>query len=357
MIFKVDIQDFSHISQGSVCSVEQIVPANVILWLYPLSLEYPPKSFRKVEMWRIRGEKEDEKSPLLPKFTMAHDFLSPVDPCVIKHDNGLFADAKRQAVKILDDFLRVDGFRCGKPLIIGGPVDYAKAIESEFLVGRDVTILSFELPPVRHVAAGAYMGFIPVVKVYETLRTFIFKFLQLLALVGVELRRGLSPWTFPYTSISCTNADKKRLNVSSGAVLPEDAPQAAFAAFTLCRSASMALRMVSSSDPLLIMGLAPCPGRFCSPSTPSARNRSTHLLIDCWHKSTFNAICGELKPCDFNRTARQRWRRKCARPCLYRFSRMRICSADKSIALIFPMLIFDICIGITLMEAECYHLN
>ncbi|MDR2816475.1 MAG: hypothetical protein LBB62_07220 [Proteiniphilum sp.] len=39
MIFKVHIQYFFLIGQGSVCSVEQIVFAdNVILWLYPLTL-------------------------------------------------------------------------------------------------------------------------------------------------------------------------------------------------------------------------------------------------------------------------------------------------------------------------------
>lgn len=60
MIFKVHIQDFSHIGQGSVCSVEQIVFANVVLWLYPLSLEYSPKRFREVEMGRVRGKKKEE---------------------------------------------------------------------------------------------------------------------------------------------------------------------------------------------------------------------------------------------------------------------------------------------------------
>jgi hypothetical protein len=97
MIFKVHIQDFSHIGQCFVCSVEEIVFANVVLWLYPLSLEYSPKRFRKVEMRRVRGMKKDEKSSLLPKFAMAHDFPCPVNLCVIKHDNGLLADAKRQS--------------------------------------------------------------------------------------------------------------------------------------------------------------------------------------------------------------------------------------------------------------------
>ena len=153
-------------------------------------------------MGRVWRKKEDEKSSVLPKLSMAHDLPCPVNPCVIKHDNGLLADAKRQAVKIPDDFLRVDGFCCCKPVIIGVPVDYTKAIESEFPVGKDMIVLSPELPPVRHIAAGAYMGFIPVIKVYEAMGMFIFRFLQLLALVGVELRRGLSPWTFSYTSVS-----------------------------------------------------------------------------------------------------------------------------------------------------------
>ncbi|MDR2809339.1 MAG: hypothetical protein LBB84_02115, partial [Tannerellaceae bacterium] len=81
-----------------------------------------------------------------------------------------------QEVKILDDSVGVDGFRCGKPVIIGVPVNEAKAIESEFLIGKDVTILSLELPPIRHIAAGAYMEFISVIKVYETFRILILKF-------------------------------------------------------------------------------------------------------------------------------------------------------------------------------------
>jgi hypothetical protein len=150
MIFKVHIQDFPHIGQGSVCSVKQIVFANVILWLYPLPLEYSPMGFRKVEMWRVWGQKEDKKSSLLPNLTITPDFFSAMNLRVVKHDNSLPLDAKRQAVKIFDNFVGVDGFSCGKPVIVGVPVDYAKAIEPEFLIGRDVTILSLELPPIRH---------------------------------------------------------------------------------------------------------------------------------------------------------------------------------------------------------------
>jgi len=357
MIFKIHIQDFSDISQGSVCSIEQIVFANVILWFNPFSLKYSPKRFGKVKMWRVWRKEENEKASLLPKFAVAHNFLSPVNLCIIKHDNSFLPDAKRKVVKILDDFIRIDGFCCGKPVIIRVPVDYTKTIEPEFLIGWDVTILSLELPPIRYITTGTYMRFISVIKFYETFCILIFKFLQLLAFVGIELRRGLSPWTFSYTSISCTNADKKRLNVSSEAVLPEEASQVAFAAFTLCRSVSMARRIVSSSASLLIIGLAPCPGRFSSPAMPSEMNLSTHLFTDCWQKSTFSAIFGELKPWDFNRTAKQRWRKKCARPYLYPCSRMWTCSKDKCISLIFPILIIAINMRITDRETKDYHLN
>jgi hypothetical protein len=211
------------------------------------------------------GKKEDEKPSLLPNPAMVHDFPGAMNPCVIKHDNGFLPDAKRQAVKILDDSPGVDRFCCGKPVIIGVPVDDAKAIEPELLIGRDITILSPELPSIRNIATGAYMGFISVIKVYETFRVLIFKFLQLLALVRIELRRRLSPWTFSYTFISCANADKKRLNVSSDALLPEAASQAAFAAFTLCRYSSMALRIVSSSASLLKSAWNPVRGGFSIP--------------------------------------------------------------------------------------------
>jgi hypothetical protein len=42
---------------------------------------------------------------------------------------------------------------------------------------------------------------------------------------------------------------------------------------------------------------------------------------------------------------------------LYPFSRMRICSEDKCIFLIFPILIIEVSIGITHMVNENYNLN
>lgn len=65
------------------------------------------------------------------------------------------------------------------------------------------------------------MTFICIIKFYFTIGIKAFKFLQLLFLVCVELRRGGNPWAFSYSLISCTNAPKKRLKVMSLAFLPE----------------------------------------------------------------------------------------------------------------------------------------
>jgi hypothetical protein len=83
------------------------------------------------------GKQEDEKFSFLPGFTIVHDFICPMILCVIKHDNSLLLDAKRQIIKIFYNFVRVDGFCCGKPIIIGVSIDYFKAIEHEFLSGRE----------------------------------------------------------------------------------------------------------------------------------------------------------------------------------------------------------------------------
>ena len=65
---------------------------------------------------------------------------------------------------------------------------------------------------------------------------------------GIELRRGSTLGTFPYTPISRTNADKKARKVLSLAFLPEACCQASFTFFTLCLSFSMVLRTDSSSE-------------------------------------------------------------------------------------------------------------
>ncbi|EEX19868.1 hypothetical protein HMPREF0973_00187 [Prevotella veroralis F0319] len=108
------------------------------------------------------------------------------------------------------------------------------------------------------------MTLITIVKVYEIVLFLLYEFLQLIALVGIELRRGATLGTFSYTSISRANADKKAQKVLSLAFFPEACCQASFTFFTPCWAFSMALRTASSSE-LSIIGFRPRPRRVASP--------------------------------------------------------------------------------------------
>ena len=196
-------------------------------------------------------------------------------------------------------------FRCGEALITVITVNHAEDIEPDSSFRRDIYILSTELPAIRNITFRADMAFISVVEVYETGNCLSFEFLQLLGLICIELRRGLTHGTFPYASISRANADKKALKVLSPTSLPDACYQASFAFITLCLSFSMAMRTASSSE-LSIIGFRPRPGRVSRPLTPSASKRFTHELTDICVISVYTPTSLEVRPLAFSSIVRQR---------------------------------------------------
>ena len=149
--------------------------------------------------------------------------------------------------------------------------------------------------------------------------------------------------TFPYTSISRANADKKDLKVLSLASLPEACCQASFAFFTLCLSFSMAMRTASSSE-LSMIGFRPRPGRVSRPLIPSASNRLTQELTDIWLISVWKPTCSELRPADFKSTARQRIRYAWLLPWRKPSSSCRRCWSVSCITLIFAIVAKYLCL-------------
>lgn len=182
------------------------------------------------------------------------------------------------------------------------------------------------------------MTLITIVKVYETVLFLLYEFLQLLSLVRIELRRGSPLGTFPYTSISRANADKKARKVLSLDFLPEACCQASFAFFTLCLSFSMALRTASSSE-LSVIGFRPHPGRVSRPLTPSHSNRLTHELTDVCVISVCPPTSFDVRPLDFNSMARQRIRKAWLLPRRKPSSNCRRSLSVSSIILIFPIVV------------------
>ncbi len=306
-------QSSPDLCQRSVSGIEKCFSAGVILWPEPLSFYYSPKGLGNVQVRRVRWNIEEKESPLFPNSAPLSNLYVPMYAGIIKYNNRFFIDFKGVLFEKVDNFLCINGLICTESLEVIVTVNHSKDIQPFGSFRWYIYILSEELPTVWNVAFIKNMRFIAVKEVNFSFAVKCFKFLQLLGFVSIELRRRDSPWTFSYTSISCANADKKRLNVKSLASLPEQFCHASLAKRTLCRSDSIALRTASSSEQS-IMGLWPCPGRVCKPLMPEASNLFTQPLTLWAVISVCSPTCTELKPSDLSKMQRQRIRKQWLSP-------------------------------------------
>ena len=299
--------------QHSVCCVEKCFSTGVVLWPDPFSFHYSPKGFYNVQMWGVWRNIEQKKSSFFPHRTHESDHFISVYAGIIKHYKRFFVDFERILIKKVENLFGINRFTSAESLKMVVAINHPKNIQSFSSFRWYIHVFSGELPSIWNITFGTDMRFITVKEIYLSFCIKCFKFLQLLFLVFVELRRGYSLWTLSYTSISCAKADKKRRNVKSLASLPEEFCHASLAARTLWRSDSMALRTASSSEQSM-MGLRPCPGRVDSPLIPSVSNRFTQLFTLWAVISVCNPTCIELKPSDLSNTHRQRIRKKWVSP-------------------------------------------
>ena len=113
---------------------------------------------------------------------------------------------ERHTVKKVSDLI-CGHILCRSESLISIPAVYhTEYIEPETSFTGDVNIFTAELPTVWHISIRADMTLITIVKVYETVFFLLYEFLQLLALVGIELRRGSTLGTvslYVYISRQC----------------------------------------------------------------------------------------------------------------------------------------------------------
>ena len=310
---KVNIELCSYSCQSPVSGIKKCFRSCVVLWSEPFSFHNTPKSLHNVQMGRIRRNIEEKESPFFPYGTHLFYFLITVYTCIVKYDKCLSVELERESVEKINNFLCIDRFTGAEPFEAVIPVNHSKDVKPFGFFDRNVDIFSGKLPPVRDISFCADMGLVTIEEVDCSFFKKYFKFLQLLGLIRIELRRGLTLRTFSYTSISCANADKKRLNVDSLASLPEAFCQASLAARTLCRSDSMALRTASSSEQSM-MALRPCPGRVYNPLIPWFSKRLTQLPTVWAVISVCLPTWDALRPSALSSMARQRIRKQWVSP-------------------------------------------
>ena len=336
MSYIIDMQSISNVRQCSVGGIEEHVCTCVILRSYPFPLQNSPKRFCNNQMWGIWWKEEQEKSSVFPYMPEFLDPLVPMHCGIVKHNKGVLSDTEGEIVKETDNLVCRHPLGSGESLVLVVTGDHTENVESCDPLGRNEHVLSFQMPTVWYISFGTGVAFIGIIECDAALTCLSFKFLQLLDLVFVELRRGYSPWAFPYTLISCANADKKRLKVASLASLPVACSQAALALLTHCLSCSMARRTDASSEQSMI-GFRPRPERVFRPLIPSAIYRFTQAFTDTRLMSVCAPALADERPTAFRITARQRIRKQCFSPKRNSLSSSRRCASVNSNTFGFPI--------------------
>lgn len=206
-------QFFSDGCQGSVGCIEKGVFIHVVRMPYPFSFQYPPKCFGNVQMRGVRGQVEKGKSSSLPIGLRFLYFIVTVDGGIVKYNKGVLVYPKRECIGKSHNFICGDALGGGEAVIPVIAVDHPEDILPWGSLGWNVYLLPGQLPAVGDIPL-TDVALIGIVKINIPFTSLPFKLLQLLQFVIIELRRGNPPWVFPYTLISCANADKIRLKVT-----------------------------------------------------------------------------------------------------------------------------------------------
>lgn len=313
---EINPMSFSHIRQTSIKCVCKIVFIKIIGWVEPLFLEFAPKGFRNIQMWRIRRQKEQIQTSFLPvRYSFLYDF-SLVYSGIIQYYKGCTSDFKRKLLQKLQNKLRVYIFLRNLIPISALPADNPQAVKLIGFACQKADILIGKLPAVRNITFTANVRFIPVIKVYAACEAHLFTFLQFFCLKTIMFSQRFCFRAAPYTFISSASVFKKDLKVVSHTSLPLSASHCALAVRIRCRLALIVARIESLSSSCERIALRPRPDLVCKPNIPSLLYRFTQLLTLIAHVPVIVPTSSDLHPSDFNNILWQRIRKQWLSPYL-----------------------------------------
>jgi hypothetical protein len=125
-----------------------------------------------------------------------------VDGGIVKYDEGVLAHMIGECIEKTDNLVRGNTLRSGETFIMVLAVNHSEDVDPCGSLGWDTYLLSGQLPTAGNVSFGTDVALVSTVEGNTSLSFLLFKFLQLPEFILVELRRGDSPWAFPYTLIS-----------------------------------------------------------------------------------------------------------------------------------------------------------
>ena len=168
---------FPHIRQTSIESIFEFIFAHIIRRVKPFFLQLSPKSFRNIQVRRIRRQKEQIQSSFLP---VRHSFLygfSFMYTGIIQNYKSCTLYFKREFLEKNQYEFRIYILLCDLPKTLTLPVDNPKTIDFVGFVRQKTYILIGKLPTIMNIAFTANVCLVPIVKVYSAFYTHIFKLL------------------------------------------------------------------------------------------------------------------------------------------------------------------------------------
>ena len=121
----------SYLQQLRLCSCnKKRVRRFVIYRSYPFAFEYTPQSLGRVKFRRIRWEIEKKQSSLFPHFSQFFYFPISVNGGIVQDNDRFLRYFEREYVKIVHNLICVNGFLCGKALVLIPFCNHAKYVES-----------------------------------------------------------------------------------------------------------------------------------------------------------------------------------------------------------------------------------
>lgn len=327
---------FSQCRQPSVCSIEEPVLLQVILWVEPLFLELPPDGFGDVQMRRVWWQVSDEQSPFFPKVHSFDNATRLMHAGIVQNQDGFLFYIERKFFQELNDNISIDTTFRHYTHILALPVDESQYVDFIGPIYGNMYLFSGELPAIRHISLGTDMGFISVIEVYFSSLTQLFKLRNHLHLMEIIFRVGLPFGTGSYPFISSVSTFKKRCKVLSLMDLPRLASHSALATCTRWRCDLTASSKLSLSS-MLKIGLRPCPGLLRKPEMPSDLKRETQWLTLIWLILVIKPTSLELRPSAFSKITWQRVRKQWLSPCCKPSSKARRSCVDSCGVFTRPM--------------------
>lgn len=333
---KINSDILSQSSQASVGCIKEFVLFHIILRIQPFFLELSPNGFRNVQMRGVWWQESNEQSPLLPERHPFPDATGFMDACIIQYQYGFLFDVERESLQIFDDRVGSNIAWCHQTHILALSVYKAQNVDFISFFNRNMDILSWKLPAVRHISLRTDMRFISIIEVYfsrlfEMLKFCNYRYLMVvMLLVRLTFRAGSYPFIFS------TNTFKKRRRVLSLMDFPREASHSAFAVCMRCRwflTDSSKLFLSSESS----IGLRPCPGLLRRPDMPSDLKRETQWLTLTWLMPVIEPTSLDERPSAFNRMTWQRLRKQWLSPFFKLCSKLKRSFADSVGVLTRPM--------------------